>query len=89
VTGPGGPSTGAGPVAAFLALPLGTRVVVRYRVGELATDALGQLVRRDPTSCDIRTSRGQVTIHFADIVAAKQVPPPPGRRPQGPLPSGI
>ena len=77
--GPGGPPA-AGPVPAFLALPPGTRVVVRYRVGELATDALGLLVRRDGTSCDIRTKRGDVTIQFADIVAAKQVPPPPTRR---------
>jgi hypothetical protein len=84
VTGaPTGPSTGTGPVAAFLALPLGTRVVVRYRVGELATDALGLLVRRGPADCDIRTRKGDVTVRFADIVAAKQVPPPPVRRNPG------
>jgi len=92
VTGPDGPSTGgpstgiqstgAGPVAAFLALPLGTRVVVRYRVGELATDALGLLVRVGTDSCDIDTRHGRVLIAFKDIVAAKQVPPPPAPRTQ-------
>lgn len=80
MTGPGAPAP-AGPVAAFLALPLGTRVVVRHRVGELATDALGVLLRRGATDCEIRTSKGDVTVRFADIVAAKQVPPPPQRRP--------
>ena len=72
-----GAAGGSGPVAAFFELPLGTRVVVRHRVGDLATDALGLLVRRGPTDCDIRTSKGDVTVRFADIVAAKQIPPPP------------
>lgn len=76
-----------GPVAAFLALPLGTRVVVRHRVGELATDALGLLVRRSAVDCDIRTSKGDVTVQLADIVAAKQVPPPPA--PRTPRPPGL
>lgn len=83
------PDGGHGPVAAFLALPLGTRVVVRHRVGELATDALGLLVRRSSVDCDIQTGRGEVTVRFADIVTAKQVPPPPVRRNQRrPDPSG-
>jgi hypothetical protein len=68
-------------VTTVLALPLGTRVVVRYRVGEMATDALGLLVRRGPADCDIRTKKGDVTVRFADIVAAKRIPPPPERRP--------
>lgn len=67
-------------VAAFLALPLGSRVVVRYRVGELATDALGLLVRMTDTDCEIRTRRGDVTVRLADIIAAKQVPPAAQRR---------
>lgn len=70
----------AGSAAAFLALPLGSRVVVRYRMGASATDALGLLLRRSEVDCDIRTRRGDVTVRFADIVAAKQVRPAPARR---------
>lgn len=84
-----GPASARGPFAAFLELAPGSRVVVRYRVGELATDVLGLMVRRDDTSCDIRTRRGDVTIAFSDIVAAKPVPPPPApriRRPPGEVP---
>ena len=78
MTGPGtADAPVGGPIAAFLALPLGTRVVVRYRVGELATDALGLLVRRSDADCEISTRRGEVTIALAAIVAAKQVPPAP------------
>ncbi len=80
MTGPVDGVGGDGPVAKFLALPLGTRVVVRYRVGDLATDALGLLLRRGATDCEIRTSKGDITVRFADVVAAKQVPPPPERR---------
>lgn len=77
---PAAPNGGNGPVAAFLALPLGTRVVVRHRVGELATDALGLLVRRGAVDCDIRTNKGDVTVQLTDIIAAKQIPPPPPPR---------
>ena len=87
MTGLGG-AGGSGPVAAFFELPLGTRVVVRHRVGEMATDVLGLLVRRGPADCDIRTSSGDVTVGFADFVAAKQIRPPlvprKQRRPQLP-----
>lgn len=82
MTVPAGSAGRSGPTAAFLTLPLGTRVVVRYRVGELATDALGLLVRRGVDDCEIRTNKGDVTVRFADILAAKQVPPPPVRRDQ-------
>ncbi|MCR8670013.1 hypothetical protein [Agrococcus sp. HG114] len=71
--------------AELRALPLGTRVVVRYRLHggtHGATDALGQLVRAGPTECTVATRRGQVVVAFADIVAAKTVPPPPERRPR-------
>lgn len=69
----------------FRALPLGTRVVVRHRLhGEArgATDALGELTALDATTCTVATRRGDVTIAFADIVAAKPVPPPPAPRPR-------
>lgn len=65
------------------ALPLGTRLVVRYRLhGEEhgATDALGELVAVDAVACTVATRRGEVRIALADIVAAKQVPPPPAPR---------
>ena len=66
-------------------LPLGTRLVVRYRLhGEEhgATDALGELVALDAVSCTVATRRGEVVIAMADIVAAKRVPPPPAPRPR-------
>ena len=68
------------PVEAFLALPLGTRVVIRYRLESGATDVLGELIDRTPTTCEVRTRTGDVTVVLANIVAAKQVPPPPARR---------
>ncbi len=73
-----------GAAGAFLALPLGTRVVVRHRVGTSATDALGVLTRRSDTGCVVLTRRGEVSIAFADIVAAKAVPPPPVRARRAP-----
>ncbi|WP_347755707.1 hypothetical protein [Agrococcus sp. ProA11] len=71
--------------AQLRALPLGTRLVVRYRLhGQQhgATDALGELVAVDAASCSIATRRGEVTIAIADIIAAKEVPPPPAPRPR-------
>lgn len=67
------------------ALPLGTRVVIRYRLhGEEqgATDALGELTAIDEFSCTVATKRGDARIRIADIVAAKTVPPPPPPRPR-------
>jgi hypothetical protein len=71
--------------AELRALPLGTRLVVRYRLhGEshTATDALGDLVHVDAATCTVATRRGEVVIAIADILAAKAVPPPPERRPR-------
>ena len=62
------------------ALGPGTRVVVRYRISTGFTDALGVLTRIDGSTCDVQTRKGPVTIALAEVVAAKQVPPPPGRR---------
>lgn len=73
--------------AELRALPLGTRVVVRYRLHDdthKATDALGELVHVGDTTCTVATRRGEVVIAIADIVAAKTVPPPPERRPRTP-----
>ncbi|SFS08556.1 hypothetical protein SAMN04487783_1118 [Agrococcus baldri] len=71
--------------AELRALPLGTRLVVRYRLHDAAhgaTDALGDLVAVDAVTCTVATRRGEVVIPIADIVAAKQVPPPPAPRPR-------
>ncbi|HEU0257619.1 MAG TPA: ferrous iron transport protein A [Microbacteriaceae bacterium] len=61
--------------------PIGTRVVVRTRIPAGYTDALGYLRARDETTCFVETRRkGTVRLLFADVVAAKEVPPPPARR---------
>ena len=70
------------PEAAFLALPLGSRVVVRYRIPGGATDVLGELVGRSASECVVRSRTGDVTVLLANIVAAKQIPPPPAPRPR-------
>ncbi|WP_020662225.1 hypothetical protein [Amycolatopsis benzoatilytica] len=61
-------------------LPLGTRVVVRYRIEGGFTDALGPLRARDEETCTVETKRGLVVVPLAAIVAAKPVPPAPVRR---------
>ena len=67
---------------ALAALPLGTRVVVRYRLhGDThsATDALGDLVALDAVTCTVATRRGEVEIALADVLVTKPVPPPAPR----------
>lgn len=63
----------------LLDLPLGTRVVVRYRIEGGFTDALGPLLARDATTCTVETKRGLVVVPLDAVVAAKPVPPPPVR----------
>ena len=61
----------------------GTRVVIRYRLhdqAESATDALGYVSAKSQTQIVIATVRGLTTIDLADVIAAKEVPPPPIRR---------
>ena len=63
----------------------GTRVVARYSIDDAehsATDALGYVSARDETHVVIATVRGLQTIALADILAAKEVPPPPAPRPR-------
>jgi hypothetical protein len=60
--------------------PLGTRVVVRYRIEDGLTDALGELVGLTEDVCTVRTRREDVDIPLALVVAAKEVPPAPPRR---------
>ena len=60
----------------------GTRVVIRYRLhdeAEGATDALGYVSAKSSTQIVVATVRGLTTIDFADVIAAKEVPPPPER----------
>lgn len=61
-------------------LPVGTRVVVRYRVADGLTDALGYLRSIDKAQCTVETRTSSVMIDLADVQAAKPVPPPPPRR---------
>ncbi|TFC03772.1 ferrous iron transport protein A [Cryobacterium mannosilyticum] len=60
----------------------GTRVVVRRRIEGGVTDAVGYLRSCDGAVCMVETKRGLVAITLADIVAAKEVPPPPAPRPR-------
>lgn len=65
---------------------LGTRIVVRTRIEGGVTDAVGYLRAVTDTRCTVETKRGLVTLALADVVAAKQVPPPPApRAPRHPL----
>ncbi|MDJ0317605.1 MULTISPECIES: hypothetical protein [Arthrobacter] len=61
-------------------LPLGTRMVVRYRIDGSLTDALGDLSDRDDHGVTITTRSGPLRIMFDDVQLAKSVPPPPPRR---------
>jgi hypothetical protein len=65
-------------------VPVGTRLVVRYRLDDAAnagaTDALGYLRSRTSETCLLDTPRGLVTINFHDVIAAKPIPEPPARR---------
>jgi len=61
----------------------GMRVVVRYRLPSgQATDALGMLLSADDTTLVVDGKRGIERIAVDDVIAAKQVPPPPEPRPR-------
>jgi hypothetical protein len=59
---------------------LGTRVVVRKRIEDGFSDAVGYLRSCDETECVVETRHGLVSIPLSEIVAAKSVPPPPAPR---------
>lgn len=59
---------------------LGTRIVVRRRIEDGFSDAVGFLRSCDETECVVETKHGLVTISLSDIVAAKTVPPSPAPR---------
>jgi hypothetical protein len=69
-------------VALIARAALGTRLVVRYRFEDGATDALGYLRERTEFSCVIDTKRGPVSVRLDTVVAAKPVPEPPAPRPR-------
>lgn len=69
-------------VSLLMTLPLGTRVVVRYRIEGGLTDALGELAARDDSSCTVVGRRGTVVVPLDRVTAAKPVPPPPPPRPR-------
>lgn len=60
--------------------PIGTRMVVRYRLADGYSDVLGTLEQRDDASVTIRTRRALVRVLLVEVVAAKQVPDPPPPR---------
>ncbi|MGC5076128.1 hypothetical protein [Agrococcus sp. DT81.2] len=75
--------------AELRALPLGTRVVIRYRLHDdthPSSDALGDLIAIDDAGCTVATRHGDVAIALGDVLLWKQVPPPPAPRPPGTAP---
>ncbi len=64
-------------------LTIGSRVVVRYRLeegeGAAATDFLGELVARNADFLIVDTKTERVKLIRADVLAAKDVPPPASR----------
>jgi N-acetylglutamate synthase len=74
-------------VADVGSLPVGSRVVVRWRLqtpdpatGATQTDTVGTLVALDDDTVTIASRTGPVTVGRARVVAAKEVPPKPTRR---------
>ena len=64
-------------------MKVGDRVVVRYRLADgRATDALGILLEATPTQLVVDGKRGVERIPVGDVIAAKEVPPPPAPRPR-------
>lgn len=64
-----------------VSLPVGTRVVLRVRVEGGLSDVLGVLEDAPAGVLAVRRRDGErVEVAETDVVAAKQVPPPPERR---------
>ncbi|GAA1286631.1 acetyltransferase [Brachybacterium alimentarium] len=71
----------------------GVRVVLRYAInressphGESMSDALGTILAADDSEVRVMTRRGQVRVPRPLVIAAKEVPPPPVRRPRSESP---
>jgi hypothetical protein len=56
--------------------------------GASASDALGEVVAVEADTVVVATRRGEVRIPKDRVIAAKEVPPPPVRRPRGSGPGG-
>src|SRR6185312_8326931 len=61
-------------------LRVGMRAVVRHRLDDGLSDALGEVVALDDTSVSVATRRGVRVVAREAVVAAKEVPPAPSRR---------
>lgn len=70
----------ADPVQFIREAELGTRMVVRSRIDEGFTDAVGYLRSLNDTECVVETARGRRMITLSAVTAAKAVPPPPPKR---------
>ena len=73
-------------------LVVGRRVVLRYAIdrttsphGEGMTDALGTIIATDDQTVTVMTRRGEDRVVRERVIAAKEVPPPPVRRPRPPV----
>lgn len=58
---------------------IGRRVVVRHRIGELLSDAVGELAA-DGADLVVHTRRGPVRVRRGAVTAVRPVPPPVPRR---------
>lgn len=58
---------------------MGRRVVVRHRVGDKQTDAVGEL-SADGSELVVQTRRGPVRVARSAVTAVRAIPPPPPRR---------
>jgi GNAT superfamily N-acetyltransferase len=61
-------------------LRVGMRAVVRHRLDDSLSDALGEVVALDDSSVSVLTRRGLRVVPRVAVVAAKEVPPAPSRR---------
>ena len=61
-------------------LRVGMRAVVRHRLDDGLSDALGEVVALDDSSVSVATRRGVRVVARGAVVAAKEVPPAPSRR---------
>lgn len=59
---------------------VGERVVVRFRDGDDARDALGHLTAVTDEHLTVETKRGEVSVPVAAVLAGRRVPPPPPPR---------
>ncbi|RYV52060.1 hypothetical protein EUA98_05280 [Pengzhenrongella frigida] len=66
---------------AWLAWPVGARVIVRRHLAEGGySDVLGDLLTVDDDGVEVETRRGPVRVPAADIAIGKLIPPAPPRR---------